>query len=262
MREIAQLILKGNVVCFSGAGISAESGISTFRGKEGLWQKYDPNLYASIDGMMLLFRSGAASLSDFISDFFNVLLRIKPNYSHTALAQLEARGLITGVITQNIDDLHLQAGCRNVAQLHGNSYEVTCRHCGNKVKKTKSEVERFMKRLERTATPRRVMATISNFLGRCPKCNIRCQSGVVFYGQSLPEDEIKKSYGFLQSARTLLCIGTSGVVYPAASFPPYAKERGAKIITVNPNENNFDDISDFVVREKGVDFFNKLMPLL
>jgi len=258
MKEIAELIKKGSVVAFCGAGLSRESGIPTFRGKDGLWEKYDPNLYVSIDGIRSLFSSHPDKLKDFIIDCYGLMLKASPNQAHYVLADLEKKGYLVGIITQNIDDFHFQAGSKEVAEVHGNAYALRCPMCNFSRKKTKKEWQNFIEKLKKVSGKKEIIKTMLEFMGRCQRCQIRFESGVVLFGQSLPESEIKKSYTYIEKAKIVLCVGTSGVVYPAASFPFYAKERGAKVVTVNPFDSALDEISDSIYCETAVEFFQKL----
>ena len=262
IQEITELIKKGGIVCFCGSGLSAESGVATFRGAGGLWEKYDPAIYASVDAIMHLFLHQPHKLAEFTIDFYQVLLTAKPNYAHYALAELEKRDLLIGTITQNIDDFHGQAGAVNIAEVHGNSYVFECKPCGYRIKKEKQEVSQFIDTLKNKKTKERIAAAMTRFMGKCPYCHRRCESGIVLFGQSLPQEEIRKTYSYIGNAKAMLCVGTSGVVYPAASFPYHAKESGLKVINVNIETNPIDQISDFIVRETSVNFFKKLLPHL
>jgi NAD-dependent deacetylase len=259
LKEIISLIKKGNIVAFCGAGLSVESGIPTFRGKGGLWDKYNPNIYATVEGITSLLLVCPKKIRNFIIDFYSVLLDTEPNDAHFSLKELEERGLLLGIITQNIDDLHCQAGSVEVAEIHGNAYEFLCSHCNFSIKKSKEEVREFVSRIKEVNSRKDILKEIFQFMGKCVKCGKRLQSGVVLFGQSLPSCAIEKSYRYLNEAEVVLCIGTSGVVYPAASLPLYAQKKGAKVISINPEISSLDRISDFVYHRQGGDFFRNLM---
>lgn len=261
-KEIINLIKKGNVVCFCGSGISAESGVDTFRGEKGLWARYDPVIFASADGLYNLFSKEPARLTAFVFEFYSALLNAKPNYAHQALYELEKQNILIGTITQNIDDFHYQAGNHNIAELHGNSYGLRCIKCGKFAKRDVDQVLSFLKDLENSRRKYQYKKAVLNFLGRCQYCKGRMRPGVVLFGQSLPQDEIEKAEDYINNASTLICVGTEGVVYPAASFPYYAKKQGAKVINVNIVDNSLDQIADYKVRSSAVDFFKELMPLI
>ena len=258
MREVVALIKRGKVVAFCGAGLSAESGIPTFRGKAGLWEKYDPQIYVNVQGIKSLLFSQADKLRDFIVDFYGVMLAAKPNLAHYTLNNLEKNGYLTGIITQNIDDFHTFAGSNNVSELHGNAYVLKCYRCDFSIKKTKEEWKKFIDSLKGIADKDSIVKAITSFMGRCPYCFKNLESCMVLFGQSLCEETLRKSYDYLNKAKTLLFIGTSGVVYPAASFPLYAKEKGAVVINVNPHDSSVDEIADFCIRSPALSFFENL----
>ncbi len=248
------------VVAFCGAGVSYESGIPTFRGKNGLWEKYDPYLYAHKDSFDNLFLSDPLRLRDFIVDIYRILLSAQPNYTHYVLAHLENNKQLTGIIAQNIDNLHFEAGNRNIAEIHGNVYMFVCRKCGYKVKKEKKEIKDHIDNLREERKKEDVRKRLLQIGGVCSQCGKHLESGIVFFGQELPLEELEKSYQYIQNASVMLCIGTSAEVYPAAAFPYYAKKRGLKIININPSSTNLDEISDISIRENSVTFFRKTFP--
>jgi len=259
MNKIINIIRKGKLVAFCGAGISSESGIPTFRGKGGLWEKYDPYLFAAQDSFNNLLLTNPFSLRDFIVDIYKTILLAKPNHAHSSLAHLENIGLLIGIITQNIDNLHHEAGNKEVAEIHGNAYVFLCKKCGYKTKKKKEEIENFIYNIKKENRKNKLIRKLLSFIGTCPRCDDRLESGVVFFGQELPSKEIEKSYQYINQSLTMLCIGTSAEVYPAASLPYYAKEKGLKIININPMINRLDEIADFSIHEKAVDFFKEIM---
>lgn len=262
MDKIISIIRKGKLVAFCGAGISSESGIPTFRGKNGLWEKYDPYLFAAQDSFNNLLLTNPFSLRDFIVDIYKTILLAKPNHAHSSLAHLENAGLLAGIITQNIDNLHYEAGNKEVAEIHGNAYVFLCKECGHKTKKKKEEIEDFIYSIEKEDKKNKLTKELLSFTGICPRCNNRLESGVVFFGQELPSREIEKSYQYINRSLTMVCIGTSAEVYPAANLPYYAKEKGLKIININPTVNRLDEIADFSIHKKAVDFFKEIMAYL
>ena len=262
MTEIVSLLKKGDAVAFCGAGFSCESGVPTFRGRGGLWERYDPALYASQEGLAVLFAHQPQKISNFIIDFYSLLLRSEPNFAHYCLAGLEKKGLLIGTITQNIDDFQRQAGAVNIAEIHGNAYLFRCPQCSDSIKKSKEEVKDFIAHLKTKINRQGILRAILKFAGRCPRCRQRLMSGVVLFGQQLPQKEMDKSYAYINKAKSVLCIGTSGIVYPAATIPYLAKEKGAKIIMVNPQATSLDAIVDYVVPDTAVNFFTRVMSLL
>jgi len=268
MRDIPQIdriipyILGRKVVCFCGAGLSQESGVPTFRGHGGLWEKYDAYLYASREGIERLLKNDVCNLKEFIVDFYNILLKSRPNYAHYVLAEMEKEGILVGIISQNIDDFSYQAGSQKVAELHGNAFIFVCWQCGRKKRVSKQEVREFLEKLERIHGDREITEAIFSFVGRCPECDVILRPSVVLFGEPLPDEEIEKANRYLNEAETLICVGTSGIVYPAAYFPYRAYDRGFTIINVNPEPTALDEVAKFKFRVTAVDFFKKLKVLM
>lgn len=259
IKKAVELIKQGSVVAFCGSGLSRESGIPTFRGREGLWEKYDPNLYVTEDGLFSRLLHHPQDFRNFVLEFYAALIEAQPNAGHKVLKKLEDKGYLNGIITQNIDDFHWQAGSKKVAEIHGNAYSFICRNCGHKLKKDKKEWSDFLASIKDLNVKGKIIKTTLRFPGKCPACKIRrMESGIVLFGQGLPEGALQASYDFLRHAKILLCVGTNSVVYPAASFPSYAKECGAKIININISDNPLDETADLIYRCKSGDFFKEL----
>lgn len=225
IQQAAKDILNADkAIALTGAGISVESGLKTFRGKNGLWEKYDPNEFAHISS----FRKDPSKYWTIRRDFIKNLPNIGPNIAHLTLAKLEEMNLLSCVITQNIDGLHKKAGSKNVIEFHGNAQKVFCMEC-NKFYETKE-------------------INLNKIPPYC-KCGGVLKPDVVFFGESIPIDAIKRSQEAAQSCGLMLVIGTSAVVYPAASLPILAKQSEAKVIEINiePTElTNF--LSDYIIQ--------------
>ncbi|MBN2484140.1 MAG: hypothetical protein JXD21_08080 [Candidatus Omnitrophica bacterium] len=249
MNEIVRLIQNGNVVAFCGAGLSCESGIPAFRGEDGLWEKYDPQKYVSQSGIDRLLKEDPVALKEFLLDVLGIIVRAKVNPAHILLSRLEREGYLLGTITQNIDGLHHQAGSINIAELHGNIYRFYCPQCLEEVTLTKTQLQGALLRLQIAKSSREIVHVIKDMMGLCPVCGSRLKSSVILFGQMLPQDEIEKAEQYIENAETLLCIGTSGTVHPAVSFPYYAKENGAQIVTINPQPTVLDEIADLIIAE-------------
>lgn len=218
-REIAELIVKEKAcVALTGAGISAESGIATFRDKGGLWEKYDPVRYASIDA----FRTDPSKYWLIRGEFIRNYDRYQPNSAHLALTKLEDLGLLSHVITQNIDGLHRKAGSRKVIELHGSLREINCLGC------------------HRTYLAPKVPD------GTPPHCECGAilKPNTVLFGEQLPPVALENAYREASRCRVMLLIGTSAVVQPAASLPHVARQNGAVVAEVNP-EKAFPDADFF-----------------
>ncbi len=222
-------------VAFTGAGVSEESGIPTFRGKGGLWDRYPPSLYANPAGLMLLFLVRPSWMAAFFSDILDSLLRAKPNPCHRVIAQWEEEGFIKAVITQNVDDLHSTAGSVNVYELHGNAFRVRCVRCGDREKLARERLLETAKKLNEAPQSRRsLLRLFFDFGGSCRACGGRRRPDVVLFGEGLPQEEWDRALRLATEADLFMVIGTSSLVYPAALLPRIAAESDARIVEINP----------------------------
>ncbi len=199
-----------NLISLTGAGISVESGIPDFRSAGGLWEKYDPSIYASIE----TFNNRPEKAWDMIFEMVEVTASADPNPGHTALADLEAMGYLKAIITQNIDNLHQEGGSKEVIEYHGNASRLECQKC-----KSSYVAEDFD------------ISTCE--IPRCRKCSRILKPDVVFFGEMIPREALLQSDNLARFADAVIVVGTSAQVYPAASIPYEAKERGATIIEFN-----------------------------
>jgi NAD-dependent deacetylase len=219
-RLVARLAAADWVVAFTGAGVSAESGVPTFRGTEGIWQKFKPEELASMDA----FRRNPALVWEWYAHRKKIIAAIRPNPGHYALARMEQIFPQFCIITQNIDNLHRRAGSKTVYELHGNIERNYCISCGASY--WNEEV------LLHAGVP------------RCTACGGWIRPDVVWFGELLPEEQWDASTRAAESADVFLSIGTSGVVYPAASLPILAKRRGAFLVEINPEPTPLTDVAD------------------
>jgi len=231
-------------VAFTGSGISAESGIPTFRDQGGLWDRYDPDTLGS-DGVATL-----GSITEegraFFQEMVDTLERARPNPGHIALAELERMGILSSVITQNIDNLHWEAGNTRVIEVHGNLYRLRCLTCGRTFKLKKGEdLPAMVKRL--TEVMEQGNFEISQLMPKC-QCGGLTRFDVVHFGE--PVQDFTQAEHAAQTCDVMLALGTSGVVTPAAFVPSYAKGAGAKVIEVNATGSYFPSIDDFAIVEK------------
>ncbi|MFH1861428.1 MAG: NAD-dependent deacylase [bacterium] len=230
IEELKAALNRGAVVAFTGAGISAESGIPTYRGAGGFWTKYDPDKYASID----YFYQDPSYYWRFFQDTRGPLLHeAQPNPGHKALATLEAQGKLLTVITQNIDGLHQAAGSKRVIELHGSSRSFSCMKCRQPY--SLEVVERF---LETELPP------------RCSGCRGIIRPDIVFFGEMLPPGAIESAFDFARRASLLIVVGSSLVVYPAAQVPSLAKDCGARLAIINDESTPLDSYADWVIHDK------------
>lgn len=225
------------IVAFTGAGFSAESGISTYRGAGGLWSKYDPSIYANINYFL---RDSTYYWNFFRDERYPILKKAEPNDGHFNLVKLEKQGILYRVITQNIDGLHQIAGQSNVIELHGNSRKIICMRC----EKTYDMDEVYNKL--KTEMP--------------PKCSCggNLKPNVVLFGESLPQHQLEMATLAARYSDTFLVLGSSLVVYPAAQLPIIAKEHGAILIIINLDPTPLDNIADVVIHKKASEILSMI----
>jgi len=225
--------LKDNeVVVLTGAGISADSGIPTFRGKDGLWNKYKPEELATPEA----FRRNPKLVWEWYMWRMEKVFNAKPNKAHLAIAKLEEKGIVKAVITQNVDNLHERAGSKNVIHLHGRIDEARCEVCGR--------VIRFEKPIK-----------------EIPFCCTMMRPNVVWFGEALPEDALRKSIELVEKYDVLV-VGTSGVVQPAASLPIIAKKVGNRVAEVNVEESALTPIADIFVKGRASEVFGEVLRII
>lgn len=219
IEEIAKIV--GNskrVVVFTGAGISAESGIPTFRDPlNGIWARYDPRKLETASA----FREDAALVWGWYLWRRAQVAQSLPNAAHFAIAQLAKTGRVVTVVTQNIDDLHERAGSVDVIHLHGSLEEPKCFAC-HRAPASLSLENKIVSEGVRIEPP------------RCPRCNGKLRPGVVWFGETLPASAWKRAVLAAKNCDVLLSIGTSGEVFPAAEIPIIALKAGASVVHVNP----------------------------
>jgi len=253
---------KESVVCLTGAGISAESGIPVFRGKGGLWEKYDPQIYAYPEGLISLLRTQPQGLANFIIDFYTLLIKARPNPGHLALAVLEKEGIVRSVITQNVDNLHQASGLRSVIELHGNAFRIKCMECAHTIVLERDRIKEMTELLKINKDSRiKLLKVLSRYFPRC-SCGARHRIDIVLFGEMLPGEALTSAYKQLDNCSILLLIGTSLVVYPAASLPLYAKERGAKLIEINNDASMLSEICDYKITGKASEILPEALTLL
>jgi NAD-dependent deacetylase len=232
-RLAGEIIASRQVIALTGAGVSVESGIPDFRSAGGLWSRYDPEEYAHIDG----FRRDPVKIWNMLREIIAVIGTATPNPGHRALAELEAMGHLSCIITQNVDGLHQEAGSRNVIEFHGSNRFLICPRCG------------FREKTERFDT----LHTIP----RCPACSAVLKPDVVFFGEAIPANAMAKAFDEADRADLVLVIGTSAVVYPASGIPSTARRHGAKIVEINLEETELTrHATDYFI--KGV--FGETLP--
>ncbi|NKB97879.1 MAG: NAD-dependent deacetylase [Pseudomonadales bacterium] len=221
------------IACFTGAGISTESGIPDFRSPgTGLWTKMKPIQFQD-------FIASEEARQDSWQRKFSgdrTMENATPNQGHYALARLVEEGRCTGIITQNVDNLHQNSGVpdEQVIELHGNACYATCLSCHTRYEL--SDLEAQFKTLQRVEP--------------CSRCGGIIKTATISFGQSMPETEMRRAQEITEACDLMIVLGSSLTVYPAAGFPEYAQRAGARLAIVNREETPLDDVADVVVREQ------------
>lgn len=231
------------IAVLTGAGISAESGIPTFRDAlTGLWAKFDPAQLASPEG----FAADPALVWGWYASRRDGVRQARPNAAHRALADWAAQrpGRMT-VITQNVDDLHQRAGSRDVVRLHGDILQ-----------------DRWFERCPRVAAGGGACTTSQALPGEppsCAACGNRLRPGVVWFGEALPPEALGAAEEAAQACTLMLVVGTSGAVYPAAGLVHRARSAGARVVIVNPHESELDGVAQRLLRGPAATLLPRLL---
>ena len=220
-RELAELILERQpCVALTGAGVSTESGIPDFRSPTGLWAKFDPLEYGSIEA----FRRDPLKVWSFYKPRVAMLAEAEPNQAHLTLAELEQLGVLEAVVTQNIDLLHERAGSREVIEVHGSIRSSTCPGCGERV--ALADVLELLREADAPA---------------CPDCGEILKPDVVFFGELLPPSAIDRAFELARRARLLLVVGSALEVHPVAGLPLETIAAGGDLAIVNRGPTALND---------------------
>jgi len=215
-----------SLAVLTGAGISAESGIPTFRGSDGLWKNYSPQQLASPNA----FKKDPKLVWEWYDWRRQIIDKATPNPGHTALARIEAEKEKFTLITQNIDGLHQKAGSQNIIQLHGSIWEIKCTECGT----TETNYE----------------VPIGALPPVCNNCSGIMRPGTVWFGEIIPMSIIDKTILSIEESEVMIIIGTSGVVEPAASMGLMAKQSGKKVIEINLEQTPNSSLYDVFIQAK------------
>lgn len=230
----AEEIKKSRIaVALTGAGISVGSGIPPFRGKGGLWSKYDPDEYAHVEA----FKRNPNKVWKMLKEMIDTIRVAKPNRAHFALPELEEMGRLEGIITGNVDSLHQAAGSKKVLELHGNNRCLICMKCGKKY-----PIKRYLEQMP----------------PKC-ECGYALRPDVVLFGEPLPSQTLFGSYALAKDCELMLVIGTSALVSPMSHMPVIAKESGAKVLEINLEETFLTSfISDWIIKGVAEDILPKI----
>ncbi|MFZ4538465.1 SIR2 family NAD-dependent protein deacylase [Propionivibrio sp.] len=237
---LTALAKASEVVIFTGAGLSADSGIPTFRdGATGLWANIDPEEVASIEG----FRKAPEKVWAWHEAMRALFAKVRPNAGHEGIAALESLlpdARVT-VITQNIDGLHQASGSTRVIEIHGSALRIRChRHCG------------FVDPWQAGQSAPR----------QCPSCGALARPDVVWFGEALDEDVFSLAAEAAFDADIFFTVGTSAIIQPAASLPMAAKEYGALLVEINPHQTPFSEHANYSIRAGASEFFPALRKAL
>ena len=240
IRQAAEdLAAAGNVTALTGAGISIESGIPPFRGKGGLWERFDPMEFAHIDALV---RDPAKVWKVLVKEMKEIVDRAEPNDGHKGLAKLEAKNKLKTIITQNIDGLHQVAGNTDVIEFHGTFVWQRCMDCHKKYETRNVD--------------------ISEIPPRCD-CGGILRPDAVFFGETIPAEAMWRSRQVAADCDLMLVVGTSAVVQPAAMIPVIAKDNGAKIVEINPERTPLtNEISDYLIMGRAGEVLNGIVAAL
>jgi len=224
------------VVALTGAGISVESGIPPFRGKGGVWEKFDPMEFAHIDAFM---QDPAKVWRTLIGEMKRTLDTARPNDAHRGLARLESLGYLKTVITQNVDGLHQMAGNSDVIEFHGSFAVMECLQCRREI--NTAEV------------------TLDEMPPKC-SCGGILRPACVFFGELIPTEHLTRSQAIASQCDLMLVVGTSAVVQPAAFMPVIAKQSGARVIEINPESTPLTHTtSDYLLKGRAGEMMNGIL---
>lgn len=227
--------LNDGIAVFTGAGMSTDSGLPDFRSAKGIWNKMDPMELATESAM----RGSYDRFYEFYALRLEQMKEAAPNGGHRILADWETRGLVSCVITQNVDGLHTAAGSKNVFELHGSVEKVRCMDCA-------------------------LAAPFGDFMAKkpCARCGGLLRPGVVLFSESLPEDALDGAWDAAGEAKVFIVLGSSLQVSPANYLPVVAKRAGAVLVICNHNPTPLDNMADYVTNEGIADFLAALDSLL
>lgn len=230
MKEVLHLLKEANsTVIFTGAGMSTESGLPDFRSKDrGLWEKFNPNELANINALL----HNEAEFTQFYQYRLGEINKYQPHEGHRILAEWEKNNIIDGIITQNVDGFHSDAGNKTVYELHGSFRDMHCHECKKQISRT-------------------------DYLAGKTRCDCggTIRPGIVLFGEHLPQDTFELAEVLTQKADLFIVLGSSLSVSPANMFPMLAKENGAKLVIVNSEPTELDPFADYLIQDMKIKQF-------
>lgn len=243
----AELIREARrILVFSGAGLSTESGIPDFRSPGGLWERYDPSDFYF---QRIISDEGARERYwEMSQESYALMKDAKPNRAHKAVRELEETGKLLAVVTQNIDSLHHKAGNapEKIIEVHGTAFSVSCLRCG--------------KRYDRDDIETRLNSGVK--VPYCDDCSGVLKPDTISFGQSMPEDKMREAFANAEICDLCIVLGSSLVVYPAASIPERAVDYEANLMIINRDETHLDGQADLVIHDSLGETLEKIMDRL
>jgi NAD-dependent deacetylase len=235
INAVRRSLCAGNIVAFTGAGISAESHVPTFRGTDGLWRNYTPESLATAEA----FLSDSRLVWEWYDWLRGLIHAAEPNPGHLALSEMQQRSPERfTLVTQNMDGLHERAGSRDVVKLHGDIWRLRCIACGREGRNEQVPMEH---------------------LPPLCRCGGTLRPAIVWFGEMLPEDQWMRAVNAARGANVFMVIGTSALVYPAAGLVRVARESGAQVVIVNPDPTPADGLAQCILRGPAGEILPRLL---
>ncbi len=221
------------IMAFTGAGLSTESGIPDFRSPGGIWERYDPSEFEY--NRIVSSERARAAYWRMSTEFYGTMKDARPNPAHVALKDLEDMGKLSAIVTQNIDNLHQKAGNSpdKIIEIHGTAFYVSCLGCGRSY--------------ERDAIEARLAG--GEVAPACDYCAGILKPATISFGQAMPQEAMEASFRHAEKCDLCLVLGSSLVVYPAASIPALAVQKGARLLIINRDPTHLDTQADLVIHE-------------
>ena len=243
IQKLAILILEAkNIVVLTGAGMSTESGIADFRSPgTGLWEKVDPYEFGSVSSYV----ANTGKNLNFMLEMGKHIFSARPNKGHKALTKLQKLGKLKGILTQNIDGLHIRAKSKNVIELHGTALEAICMRC-NKVVPITVMVNKFL----------------TGSSPSCEQCNGLLKPNAIFFGEPLRSEVLQQADELIEGCDLFIVLGSSLLVYPVAFYPRKALSMGAKLAIINIQETDVDDDAEIVIHQKIGDILPQIIEIV